>query len=150
MQYCATISSAILLDIPYGLPSPAADPVDASIKFWVLIFLSTFNVPNTFQGSFNNTYKGLRDNTDIGIDKNLFGELYEKIINLSNNEVRKIRVTKFNIMKAYEKFDEGVLGKKDSTIKILTTNEKANLFVQIIVNPMDNYLHPKKKNILIN
>jgi hypothetical protein len=34
----------------------------------------TFNVPNTFQGSFNNTYKGLRDNTDIGIDKNLFGD----------------------------------------------------------------------------
>lgn len=40
----------------------------------VLEYMVTFNVPNTFQGSFNNTYKGLRDNTDIGIDKNLFGD----------------------------------------------------------------------------
>lgn len=40
----------------------------------ILEYMVTFNVPNTFQGSFNNTYKGLRDNTDIGIDKNLFGD----------------------------------------------------------------------------
>ena len=31
----------------------------------------------------------------------------------------------------------------------LKTNERANLFVQIIVNSTDNCLHPKKRNILI-
>jgi hypothetical protein len=40
----------------------------------ILEYMVTFSVPNTFQGSFNNTYKGLRDNTAIGIDKNLFGD----------------------------------------------------------------------------
>lgn len=38
----------------------------------ILEYKVTFSVPNTFQGSFNNAYKGLADNTsDSGIDANM-------------------------------------------------------------------------------
>jgi len=68
----------------------------------------------------------------------------EKIKDFTNNVVRKVRVTKHNIVSIFNYFDKNVLGKVE-----LTTNEKANLFIQIIINPNENYLHPKKKNILI-
>ena len=69
----------------------------------------------------------------------------EKIKDLSDNVIRKIRVTQHNITNIFDYFDKYVLGDK---IK-LDTNEKANLFMQIIINTNENYLHPKKKNILI-
>jgi hypothetical protein len=68
-----------------------------------------------------------------------------KIKELSSNVIRKVRITKHNIVAIFDYFDKNVLtGKID-----LTTNEKANLFVQIVVNSNENYLHPKRKNVLI-
>jgi hypothetical protein len=68
-----------------------------------------------------------------------------KIKELSSNVIRKVRITKHNIVAIFDYFDKNVLtGKID-----LSTNEKANLFVQIVVNPNENYLHPKRKNVLI-
>jgi hypothetical protein len=49
-------------------------------------------------------------------------------------------VTDHNITEVFRYFDEKVLGKSK-----LTTNEKANLFVQMLVNKDDNYLHPVKR-----
>lgn len=69
----------------------------------------------------------------------------EKIKDLSGNVVRKVRVTEHNIANIFEYFSTNVLGEK---VK-LSTNEKANLFVQIIINPNENCLHPKKKNVLM-
>lgn len=69
----------------------------------------------------------------------------EKIKDLSGNVVRKVRVTEHNIATIFEYFSTNVLGEK---VK-LSTNEKANLFVQIIINPNENCLHPKKKNVLM-
>jgi len=64
----------------------------------------------------------------------------QKIKDLTNNVQRKVLVTDKNITEVFRYFDEKVLGK----VK-LTTNEKANLFVQMLVNKEDNYLHPVKR-----
>jgi len=68
----------------------------------------------------------------------------DKIKDFSDNVIRKVRVTKHNVVAIFDYFDKNVLGKVN-----LTTNEKANLFIQIIINPNENCLHPKVKNTLI-
>ncbi|MFW6219754.1 MAG: hypothetical protein ACOC33_02855 [bacterium] len=73
-------------------------------------------------------------------------EFFEKIKDLSESVVRKIRITKKNIVAIFDYFNSNVL---HSSVK-LSTNEKANLFIQIVINPEENYLHPSKKNILIS
>ena len=70
--------------------------------------------------------------------------MIETIKELSDNVIRKVRVTKHNIVSIFDYFDKNVLG----DVK-LSTNEKANLFIQIIINPNENCLHPKRKNVLI-
>jgi hypothetical protein len=70
-----------------------------------------------------------------------FGDCVEKIKDLTDNIQRKVLVTDKNITEVFRYFDNKVLGKNNK----LTTNEKANLFVQILVNKDDNYLHPVKK-----
>lgn len=69
-----------------------------------------------------------------------FTDCIEKIKDLTDNIQRKVLVTDKNITEVFRHFDEKVLGKNK-----LTTNERANLFVQILVNKDDNYLHPVKK-----
>jgi hypothetical protein len=69
-----------------------------------------------------------------------FESCVQKIKDLTNNVQRKVLVTDKNITEVFRYFDEKVLGK----IK-LTTNERANLFVQMLVNKDDNYLHPVKR-----
>lgn len=69
-----------------------------------------------------------------------FEECVQKTKDLTNNVQRKVLVTDKNITEVFRYFDENVLGK----IK-LTTNEKSNLFVQMLVNKDDNYLHPVKR-----
>jgi hypothetical protein len=58
--------------------------------------------------------------------------------------INKIRITKDNIQAIYNHFDQHVLGKVS-----LSTNEKANLFIQILINPSENYLHPTRKNTVV-
>ena len=72
-------------------------------------------------------------------------EIIERIKELSANVVKKVRITKHTIVSVFDYFNKNVLGGKNE----LTTNEKANLFIQIVINPNENYLHPKRKNILI-
>jgi hypothetical protein len=69
-----------------------------------------------------------------------FADCVEKIKELTDNVQRRVLVTDKNITEVFRYFDEKVLGKNK-----LTTNERANLFVQILVNKDDNYLHPVKK-----
>lgn len=79
------------------------------------------------------------------IDDNFsFKTVIDKINDFSNNIVRKIRITKHNLVPIFNYFDSNMLEKVN-----LTTNEKANLFIQTIINPSENYLHPKRKNVLI-
>jgi len=70
--------------------------------------------------------------------------IQNKIQDLSERVIRLIKVTEHNITNVFEYFCENVLGKN-----ALTVNETANLFVNLIINPGENYLHPKRKNILV-
>ena len=86
---------------------------------------------------------------DVNIQPFVFDALamkdcINKIEDLTENVVRKVRVTQHNVVAIFEYFEKHVL----SNVK-LSTNEKANLFIQIIINVNENYLHPKKKNTLI-
>jgi hypothetical protein len=74
-----------------------------------------------------------------------FIAIKNKILDLSDNVKRLIKVTEHNITNVFEYFCNNVLGKN-----ALTVNETANLFVNLIINPGENYLHPKRKNILIS
>jgi hypothetical protein len=67
----------------------------------------------------------------------------DKIKQLTDGVKRLIPITPHNITEVFKHFEEKVLGKHK-----LTTNQLANLFVQILINPSDNFYHPKKKNIL--
>jgi hypothetical protein len=73
-------------------------------------------------------------------NSNDFEDCVQKIKDLTDNVQRKVLVTDHNITEVFRYFDEKVLGKSK-----LTTNEKANLFVQMLVNKDDNYLHPVKR-----
>jgi hypothetical protein len=83
--------------------------------------------------------------SDDGINPFIFhpkniDECIEKIVNLTENVKRLVPITKHNITEVFKYFDEKVLGKKVN----LDTNERANLFVQLLINPDENYLHPVK------
>jgi len=73
-----------------------------------------------------------------------FSAIRNKIVDLSENVTRLVKVTEHNINNVFEYFQKNVLGKN-----ALSVNEVANLFVNLIINPGENYLHPKRKNILI-
>jgi hypothetical protein len=64
----------------------------------------------------------------------------EKVKDLTENIQRKVLVTDKNITEVFRYFDEKVVGKTK-----LTTNEKANLFIQMLVNKDENFLHPVKR-----
>lgn len=71
---------------------------------------------------------------------NDFDQCVQKIKDLTDNVQRKVLVTDKNITEVFRYFEGKVLGKIT-----LTTNERANLFVQMLVNKDDNYLHPVKR-----
>jgi hypothetical protein len=74
-----------------------------------------------------------------------FEQCIDKIKDLSENIQRKVIVTDKNITEVFRYFEEKILTK---TCK-LSTNEKANLFVQLLVNNVDNYLHPVDKRKMV-
>jgi hypothetical protein len=67
-------------------------------------------------------------------------ECIEKLLNLTEGVIRLIPITPHNITEVYSYFENNVLGKHN-----LKTNQLANLFVQLLINPDENYLHPVKK-----
>jgi hypothetical protein len=73
-----------------------------------------------------------------------YNAIKNKITDLSENVKRLVKVTEHNINTVFEYFQNNVLGKN-----ALSVNEVANLFINLIINPGENYLHPKRKNILI-
>lgn len=73
-----------------------------------------------------------------------FLDCVQKIKDLTDNVQRKVLVTDKNITEVFRYFEEKVLGKTK-----LNTNEKANLFVQMLVNKDNNYLHPVKRRKMV-
>jgi hypothetical protein len=67
-------------------------------------------------------------------------DVLEKIKDLTDNVKRLIPITNHNITQVFDYFLKNILGRTN-----LTTNQLANLFVQILVNPVENYLHPNNK-----
>lgn len=80
---------------------------------------------------------------DVNANFNIKDVLF-RIKNLSDSVIRKVRITKSNINSIFDYFDDNVMGNVS-----MTTNEKANLFIQIVIAPSENYLHPTKTNSLI-
>lgn len=77
-------------------------------------------------------------------DKFDMRQVIGKMLEMSSGEVRKIRITKHNLTQAFTMFDERIL--KDKKMPI---NDRANLFIQILINSGDNYRHPSRKNTLV-
>jgi hypothetical protein len=67
-------------------------------------------------------------------------ECLNKLKDLTDGVTRLIPITPHNLTEVFSYFEKNVLGKHS-----LNTNQLANLFTQILINPDDNYLHPVKK-----
>ena len=61
----------------------------------------------------------------------------DKIKDLTDGVKRLIPITPHNVTEVFKHFEDKVIGKHN-----LDTNQMANLFVQLLVNPEQNYLHP--------
>jgi len=64
----------------------------------------------------------------------------EKIKEFSEGITRLTPITPHNITEVFKKFEETVIGKHN-----LDTNQLANLFAQLLINPEENYLHPASR-----
>jgi len=78
-------------------------------------------------------------------NSNDFQQCVDKVKDLTDNVQRKVLVTDKNITEVFRYFETKVLGKTT-----LSTNEKANLFVQMLVNKDENFLHPvsRRKTVM--
>ncbi len=61
----------------------------------------------------------------------------DKVKDLTDGVKRLIPITPHNVTEVFKHFEDKVIGKHK-----LDTNQMANLFVQLLVNPDENYLHP--------
>ena len=75
----------------------------------------------------------------------VWGAISRKLVDLSTNVKRLIKVIDTNIVQVFEYFCNNVL---DSKCK-LNAHDKASLFISRLINDKDIYLHPKKTGCLI-
>lgn len=71
-------------------------------------------------------------------------QCFDKLTNLNDGVKRLIPITPHNLTEVFSYFEKNVLGKHN-----LTTNQLSNLFIQLLINPNDNFLHPIKKKTLM-
>lgn len=75
-----------------------------------------------------------------------FSEIVNKLTEIGDEAERiKIKITPRTLERVFRYFEENVIKEKKDKF---SPNERANLFVQLITNPQENYLHPKKRNVL--
>ena len=80
------------------------------------------------------------------IDENFdFKSVIERIYDLCENVKRYVRVTEHNISSIFEYFRDRVIFNKDK----LTANELVHVFIGLITNSDEFFLHPKKKNLIV-
>jgi hypothetical protein len=77
-----------------------------------------------------------RINPHVFSIKNI-ADCVDKIKDLTDGVKRYIPITPHNVTEVFKHFEDNVIGSHK-----LDTNQMANLFVQLLVNPDDNYLHP--------
>ena len=97
----------------------------------------------------SNAHKNLVLVNEMMLDENINPHIFSihnidecivKLKDLTGGVTRLIPITPHNLTEVFSYFEKNVLGKHS-----LNTNQLANLFVQILINPDDNYLHPVKK-----
>jgi hypothetical protein len=97
----------------------------------------------------SNAYKNLDLVNEMLSDENINPHVFsinqiddclQKLKDLTTGVTRLIPITPHNLTEVFSYFEKNVLGKHN-----LNTNQLANLFTQILINPDDNYLHPVKK-----
>jgi len=95
--------------------------------------------------------KKMFDDTNITpfvfeIDDNFnFSQVAEKLEHLSQGTLYRISVTPLNIGKIFNYFTNRVLKNKSKH----SANDLVGIFINTLTNPNENYLHPKKNNILV-
>jgi hypothetical protein len=97
----------------------------------------------------SNAHKNLDLVTEMLSDDNINPHVFsihniddclQKVKDLTDGVTRLIPITPHNLTEVFSYFEKNVLGKHT-----LNTNQLANLFTQILINPDNNYLHPVKK-----
>jgi len=97
----------------------------------------------------SNAYKNLVLVNEMLMDENInphifsinnIDECLNKLKDLTDGVTRLIPITPHNLTEVFSDFEKNVLSKNN-----LNTNQLANLFTQLLINPDDNYLHPVKK-----
>ena len=97
----------------------------------------------------SNAHKNLILINEMLVDENInphvfsvtnIDECVQKLKDLTEGVTRLIPITPHNLTEVFGYFEKNVLAKNT-----LNTNQLANLFTQILINPNDNYLHPVKK-----
>jgi len=84
----------------------------------------------------------------FNVDKHFdFKAVIEKAIELSKDIVNFVRITEKNINRVFNEFVDSVLYSKKLTKQ--NANELVNIFISTIINPSDNYIHPKKPQTLV-
>lgn len=74
-----------------------------------------------------------------------FRSVCDKIKDLSFNVKRHVRVNENNMSTVFDYFSNNVLKDKSK----ISANEIVHIFMDLMLNPMDAYLHPKKKTTLV-
>lgn len=74
-----------------------------------------------------------------------FIEVRDKINDLLSNTKRYIRINEKNISRIYDYFITSIV----KNYKSYTFNDLVSIFINLMLNPNDNYPHPTKKNILV-
>lgn len=98
-----------------------------------------------------NLRKLLHENKDItphvfDVDESFdFSEIVNKMLDMNKGIVRLVRITEKNIHAIFTLFNDRVMRKND-----LSVNQLVSLFINIIINANENYIHPKKKNTLMS
>jgi len=97
----------------------------------------------------SNAHKNLDLVTEMLSDDNINPHVFsihniddclQKVKDLNDGVTRLIPITPHNLTEVFSYFEQNVLGKHT-----LNTNQLANLFTQILINPDNNFLHPVKK-----
>lgn len=76
-----------------------------------------------------------------------FTTVIEKAIDLSKDIINFVRITEKNINRVFDEFINTVL--YSSKLTKQNANELVNIFISVIVNPADNYIHPKRPQTLV-
>jgi len=76
-----------------------------------------------------------------------FEKVVEKAVELSSEIVNFVRITEKNINRVFNDFVQNVLYHKKITKEL--ANKLVNVFLSVIINPEENYLHPNKKQTLV-